>query len=498
MKKLFTLLAFTAAMAVAHGQTSEVPFTVISKVGEAGPRVVAVSVDFGKTLPINWKLEKAFSVNAELQPVKSYAGHLIANSAVAKAPRTIKRAYTSAKPEMGSPSQGRYVIIEMDQDDINAASWYPGFNPSIRQMISYKDNIKYEISLLHDLNVVSPNISPTQPGSAVELLKAGVTFKQADSRIQTVEKFTQGVFRIPENPQTKFIGYNFYKPSDLSSNVKVPLVVFLHGSGQSHDYTHFPNDETADVLSPLLANQGGVTWVERGPEKVYVLVPQAPARDTRDPAGEWGWRGADTQKLLLGLIDKIVAENPNIDTNRLYLTGLSMGAIGSWKIITNSDPKISKKFAAAALFNGIPTGGLFPISDETPQQRDARVLNEVKAVPYRNVSIPVWITHADTDPVVSRIGSRVPFALLVDQGEVDASGELVPSKGTLKKSNAHERRYEGVGKTHKNAIRYTEYPFGNGDQFHELGMVTRNGHFSWEISYKDQEIINWMFAQKKR
>lgn len=82
MKKLFTLLAFTAAMAVAHGQTSEVPFTVISKVGEAGPRVVAVSVDFGKTLPINWKLEKAFSVNAELQPVKSYAGHLIANSAV--------------------------------------------------------------------------------------------------------------------------------------------------------------------------------------------------------------------------------------------------------------------------------------------------------------------------------------------------------------------------------------------------------------------------------
>ncbi len=61
-----------------------------------------------------------------------------------------------------------------------------------------------------------------------------------------------------------------------------------------------------------------------------------------------------------------------------------------------------------------------------------------------------------------------------------------------------ERRYEGIGKTHKNDIRYTEYPFGNGDQFLELGMVTRNGHFSWEISYKDQEIINWMFAQKKR
>jgi predicted peptidase len=47
-------------------------------------------------------------------------------------------------------------------------------------------------------------------------------------------------------------------------------------------------------------------------------------------------------------------------------------------------------------------------------------------------------------------------------------------------------------------VHYTEYQFGNGDHFRELGMVTRNGHFSWEASYKDQAMIDWMFRQVRK
>lgn len=63
--------------------TVPVPFTVISKVAEANPRVVALSLDFGQDLPLNWNLQQAFRVKAKLLPVKSHVGDLIANNAVA-------------------------------------------------------------------------------------------------------------------------------------------------------------------------------------------------------------------------------------------------------------------------------------------------------------------------------------------------------------------------------------------------------------------------------
>jgi predicted peptidase len=347
-----------------HAQSQTFPFTVLSQVREANPRVVAVAIDVGKDLPLNWRLENAFEVSAELLPVKTYAGEVIANSAVAKAPRTVTRAYTRDKPEIGGPSQGRYVVVELDADDPNASSWYAGFNPGIRQMIPYQDKMVYEVRLRHDLNFFSPNVSPKQPGSAVELLKADSAFKQTGGRILVADEFEQGVFEIPANPVVKALGFNFYRPRDVASGSKVPLVVFLHGSGQSHDYMHFPKDLAADVRSPLLANQGGVTWVENAPEKSFVLVPQVPARDTLDANGEGGWRGTDTVKLLLALVDKVVAENPAIDTSRLYLTGLSLGAMGSWKIISDSDPRVSRKFAAAAMFNGVPRNIFAPVRTE--------------------------------------------------------------------------------------------------------------------------------------
>lgn len=499
MKKLLTALAVSTAFTSLHAQPNSYPFTLISKVREANPRVVALSIDAGKDMPLNWRLENAFSVNAELLPVKSHAGDLIANSAAAKAPRTIKKAYTSARPEPGSPSQGRYVIIEMDAEDFNAASWYAGFNPGFRQMIPYREKMVYEVKLLQELNYFAPNLSPKQPAATVETLKAGAMFRQAGARIATADDFTQGVFQMDQNTDIRSISYNFYKPTATAAGAKLPLVVFLHGSGQSHDFDHFPSDIAADTLSPLFANQGGVTWVENAPEKAFVLVPQAPAIYTKDVAGEQGWRSADTQKLLLGLIDKLVAENPNVDTDRLYLTGLSLGAMGSWKILMNPDAAISRKFAAAALVAGIPKDvfSSAPVN-ETSAQKEARILRDLQSMDYRQVAVPLWLVHANTDPVVDRAGARVPFAMLTDKARVDASGELLASAGILKQSSPLVRYYEAPNRTNGSEVRYTEYQFDAGDRFRDLGMVTRNGHFSWEAAYKDQAMINWMFAQSKR
>ena len=40
-----------------------------------------------------------------------------------------------------------------------------------------------------------------------------------------------------------------------------------------------------------------------------------------------GWE-EKSHKLIIGLVDQLIEENPQIDESRLYLTGLSLGAYG--------------------------------------------------------------------------------------------------------------------------------------------------------------------------
>ena len=498
LKRFWILLVTCFVTSTVYSQGITVPYTLISRVMETGPRIVAISIDAGRDLPMNWKLASAFKVSAELLPVKSYAGDLIGNSAVSKAPRTITRAYTSAQPVIGSPNQGRYIIVELESDDYNAASWYLGFSTGIRQLIPYKESLVYEVRLLNDLNYFSPNASPTKPGAPADTIKTDVLFKQVGSKIVTADSFVQSVLEMPTNASIKFLPYNLYKPADVQAGAKVPLVVFLHGRGQSHDFSSFPNDQVADVLSPLYANQGGTTWIENVKEKAFVLAPQAPAVDSRDAAGESGWRSADTQTLLMTLIDKVIAENPQIDVSRLYLTGLSMGGTGSWKILSNADPKISRKFAAAVVICGVPIDNFFPVRSGTPSEREAKILGELKAFDFSKVTTPLWLFHSNTDPINTSFGARVPFVKLTKGAELAPNGELTPSKGVLISDNGLVRQYRGINVNNGTEVRYTEYLFNQGDQFREIGMVTRHGHFSWEAAHKDQAMIDWMFRQARK
>ena len=52
----------------------------------------------------------------------------------------------------------------------------------------------------------------------------------------------------------------------------------------------------------------------------YILAPQCPENTY--------WES----ESIYQLIQKVCKENPSIDTNRIYLTGLSMGAWGAWNL----------------------------------------------------------------------------------------------------------------------------------------------------------------------
>ena len=123
--------------------------------------------------------------------------------------------------------------------------------------------------------------------------------------------FTQGFSQTESGSFTTAItkqyDYNYLLNKPKKSSSKKPLIIFLHGSGEKG------NDlEKVKVHGPL-------NYLQNNELDAFVLVPQCPQ--------ETYWESESLHQL----IQKVIKEN-SIDTNRIYLTGLSMGAWGAWNL----------------------------------------------------------------------------------------------------------------------------------------------------------------------
>jgi predicted peptidase len=151
------------------------------------------------------------------------------------------------------------------------------------------------------------------------------------------------------------LSYLLYLPEDYgSSRKKWPLLLFLHGAGERGD----------DVQ--LVAKHGPPKLVAEGQQFPFVIVsPQCPT---------WEWWPNGTQVAALdALIDDIVARY-RIDKDRIYLTGLSMGGFGTWKLAT----EFPHRFAAIA-----------PVCGKGDPTRAPLIKD-----------LPAWVFHGAKDPVV--------------------------------------------------------------------------------------------------
>ena len=108
---------------------------------------------------------------------------------------------------------------------------------------------------------------------------------------------------------------------DLPSNQKekFPLLVFLHGSGE----------RGTDL--EMVKNHSPFTYKSLIKKPIAILAPQC-------PENIW-W---DTNAVYHLILD--IASKYNIDKTRIYLTGLSMGGWGTWKL-SEEHPEL---FAAIA------------------------------------------------------------------------------------------------------------------------------------------------------
>ena len=186
------------------------------------------------------------------------------------------------------------------------------------------------------------------------------------------------------------LNYRLLRPEVEQEGEKYPLVLFLHGSGERGS----DNEKQLFHGSQMWLNP-----VNRENYPAFVLVPQCPesgywAYTDRPSSFEPNQMPSDVPlspvfRTLKELIDTYLAM-PQVDKKRVYVIGLSMGAMGTYDLAVRY-PEI---FAAA-----------IPICGTVNPTR----LSAAKDVKFR-------IFHGDADTVVPVSGSRQAYKALKAAG----------------------------------------------------------------------------------
>ena len=167
--------------------------------------------------------------------------------------------------------------------------------------------------------------------------------------------------------QQQTIHYLLFTPRGYGDGQsKWPLLLFLHGLGECGD----------DQLDRVKVH-GPPKLVEMRPDFPFVVVsPQClpPPGGFRDVPTAW------KPEPLIQLVDHVVA-NMRIDPARVYVTGLSMGGYGTWRLVAAHPAR----FAAALPICG---GG------------EPRAMADVAR------QVPIWAFHGALDPTVPLSASQ--------------------------------------------------------------------------------------------
>lgn len=193
--------------------------------------------------------------------------------------------------------------------------------------------------------------------------------------------------RVFTNASGATLPFRLLVPEGYTAGKKFPLVLFFHGAGERGNDNARQMTHGADLfLKPE----------NRSQFPCFVLMPQCPENQqwVDMPWGtDSGTRPAQpsaAMQLALGALDQTIAQY-GVDTDRLFVMGLSMGGYATWDCVT----RFPERFAAGAPICG---GG-----DET-------TVNATVA------KLPIWAFHADDDTVVKPVRTRNMIAALKTAG----------------------------------------------------------------------------------
>ncbi|MCD4744243.1 MAG: dienelactone hydrolase family protein [Desulfobacteraceae bacterium] len=181
------------------------------------------------------------------------------------------------------------------------------------------------------------------------------TWWNEDGSLQNELVFEKG---LNQNPKDTNYHYISYTPKEYNDDPlkKWPLIIYLHGG----------SSRGTDTIK--LYTYGIPDQIWRGREFPFVIVaPQCPINQ------RWS-----TDNWFKNFYEEITTKY-RVDTNRIYLTGLSLGASGTWFLAI----KYPEKFAAIAPMSGF-----------------TRHIDYIMNNTDKLIDIPIWAYHGKLDRVV--------------------------------------------------------------------------------------------------
>ncbi len=246
--------------------------------------------------------------------------------------------------------------------------------------------------------------------------------------IETAKAFSYGEWAAEGAVPFK---YRWFAPA-IREGETYPLVVFLHGSGERG------SDNEIQVKGNIGA-YGYALPENQAKYPCFILAPQCPEN--------MNFTLPEFERGFMTLLAQFTHSHP-IDKYRIYLTGLSMGGMGTWHYVS----RYPRLFAAALPICG---GG------------DPYAISAAK-------HIPIWACHAADDP-------------------------FVPIDGIMPSGMVGTRRMVAALRSCGGNVRMTEYPAGYIAARYPFPPEVA-GHAAWEPAYRDEDIRDWFFSQdsKKR
>ena len=132
---------------------------------------------------------------------------------------------------------------------------------------------------------------------------------------ETLGKFKQLTFNDEQTGKT--MEYNLLVPESSEAGQKLPLVLFMADASTAGK----------EVTAPLTQGYGALEFAsdrDQQQHPSFVLVPQY-----TDWAVQDDWSTTDEVEMTIRLLESVCKEY-NVDTNRLYTTGQSMGGMMSF------------------------------------------------------------------------------------------------------------------------------------------------------------------------
>jgi predicted peptidase len=211
------------------------------------------------------------------------------------------------------------------------------------------------------------------PQSMAVLFGALLMAKSGDPiKVQPGKQVPQTLtVHLPESGEST-IRYLLFVPREYEPDGKKwPLLLFLHGLG-----------ECSDRELDRVKIHGPPKIVESQPDFPFIVVsPQLPPPAGYKEGAKYTYEelhrlvdGAWKPEPLITLVDH-VANQLHVDQSRIYVTGLSMGGYGTWRLVAAHH----ERFAAAV-----------PICGGGEPEKMAKPLARV----------PIWAFHGAKDTVV--------------------------------------------------------------------------------------------------